>query len=78
MLFNHAVVVAPLDALGVCAEGTPRCEPTLRGLGEVFWAPDVSVPPCGIADPGAVVAVVAVDAAVEAWTPQSQCPASYS
>ena len=38
MLFNDAVVAAPVDALGVCAEGKPRCEPTLRGLGVVFRA----------------------------------------
>ena len=65
VLFNDAVVAAPLDArFVVCAEGTPRCEPKLRGLGEMFWARGGSVPPCGIADPGAVAAVVAAEAAV--------------
>ena len=65
VLFNDAVVAALLDArFGVCAEGKPRCEPTVRGGGEVFRAWGAAVPPCGIADPGAVAAVVAVDAAV--------------
>ena len=65
MLFNDAVVVAPLDVrFGICAEGKPRCELTVRGGGVVFRACGVAAPPCGIADPGAVAAVVAVDAAV--------------
>ncbi len=39
VLFNDAVVAAPLDApFGVCAEGKPRCEPTVRGLSVVFRA----------------------------------------
>jgi hypothetical protein len=39
VLFNDAVVAAPLDArFGICAEGKPRCEPTVRGLGAMFRA----------------------------------------
>jgi hypothetical protein len=62
--FNEAVVAGAWFA--GCPEGTPRCEPALRGRSAVFWAWVVGAAgaaACGGAGPFVAVAAAGADAA---------------